>query len=141
MIDDQRLPRSFWAKVSPEPNTGCWLWTGLAKPEGYGRFMTPARKLVSAHRHAYSMLMGDIPAGLTLDHLCRTRCCVNPAHLEPVTHEENMRRAGARLRGVTHCKWGHAFDEKNTHTRPNGTRMCRRCNADIAARARAKAAR
>ena len=86
----------------PEPNTGCWLWTAALK-NGYGRItmMNPKRK-TAAHRVSYEAFVGPIPEGLTLDHLCRVRCCVNPAHLEPVTMRENIMRGtsivGQRMR-------------------------------------------
>ena len=83
----------FCAKVSPEPNTGCWLWTG-ATVRGYGQFWQGDRKIL-AHRFAYVNLVGLVPIGKELDHLCRVRCCCNPAHLEPVTRRENMLRAPA----------------------------------------------
>ena len=67
----------FWTKVEPEPNSGCWLWTGYTNRDGYGCF----RRDLLAHRFAYELYRGAIPAGLTLDHTCRVRSCVNPAHL------------------------------------------------------------
>jgi len=69
----------------------CWLWTGPLNPGGYG---TNGGRL--AHRVVYERLIGQIPAGLTLDHLCRVRNCVNPQHLEPVTIAENLRRRPAK---------------------------------------------
>lgn len=93
---DARLPDRFWSKCVPEPNSGCWLWYG-ASARGYGyiqikiAFRTYKAKI--AHRHAYESLVGPIAPGLDLDHLCRNTACCNPAHLEPVTHAENMRRS------------------------------------------------
>lgn len=89
----------FWAKVDrdgpvPEhrPDLGpCWLWAAGLNRDGYGRFGVSGTKL-GAHRVAYELLRGPIPDGLELDHLCRAPCCVNPDHLEPVTHRENCRR-------------------------------------------------
>lgn len=112
---------------------GCWLWLG-AEQRGYGYIgRTPA------HRRAYETFVGPIPAGLHIDHLCSVRACVNPAHLEPVTQEENNRRAYARMRSAgvvrrvseekrkTHCKAGHEFSAENTLTIPTrpGWRICR----------------
>ncbi|WP_411732175.1 HNH endonuclease signature motif containing protein [Paeniglutamicibacter sp.] len=77
----------FWAKV--RKTNSCWVWTA-AKVKGYGKFQKHR-----AHRWSYEHLVGPIPEGLTLDHLCRNRACVNPEHLEPVTVEENVRRAAA----------------------------------------------
>jgi hypothetical protein len=107
----------------------CWLWTASLKPNGYGAFRHQGR-MQRAHRVAYELLVGPIPVGLQLDHLCRTLRCVNPAHLEPVTGSVNIRRgtsvAALRAR-QTHCKHGHPFDETNTYLYPNGVRECRTC--------------
>jgi hypothetical protein len=103
---DERLPDRFWDKASPEPNTGCWLWTGATVPSGYGQFGIAASKAARAHRVAYAALVGP-PSGPELDHRCRTRCCVNPAHLDPVSHLENMRRSAPAV--ATHCKRGHEY--------------------------------
>jgi hypothetical protein len=78
---------------------GCWNWTGALSRNGYGRFGPQAGLTVGAHRFAYELLVGPIPEGLDLDHLCRNRRCVNPAHLEPVGRSENLAR-GATARGL-----------------------------------------
>lgn len=101
----------------------CWNWTGYLDKDGYGRFLGAFEKKTSAHRLVYKIMVGEIPDGLTLDHLCRNRRCVNPSHLEPVTFMENLRRAVA-LR--THCKNGHAWTPENTYTAV-GRRACRKC--------------
>ena len=72
---------------------GCWIWTGATNGVGYGRVCTEDRRWVYAHRAMYELIVGPIPAGLDLDHLCRTRSCVRPDHLEPVTRGENARRS------------------------------------------------
>lgn len=87
-----------------------------------------------AHRFAYEDIVGPILEGLTIDHLCRVRHCVNPAHLEPVTHLENVRRGNGGLNQLakTHCPKGHPYDEENTYrlpSRPSG-RYCRACRRE-----------
>ena len=147
---DPRLPTRFWAKVSPEPNSGCWLWVA-GTWDGYGRFNVGSRtdrsaRVVQAHILAYEELVDSVPDGLELDHLCRVRCCVNPSHLEPVTHAENMRRGeagrvgAARQRAKTHCPKGHPYDEANTRiTFAVGFgRQCRACDRDLHRRLRAE---
>lgn len=114
----------FFAKVEFD---GCWLWRGARDSGGYGKFRDGHTVLVSAHRWAYEALVGPIPAGLQLDHLCRVHLCVNPDHLEPVTPGENTRR-GSRL--VTHCPKGHVYDEQNTRVNTDGARDCRQCDRE-----------
>lgn len=97
---------------------------------GYARLCWNAKK-VYAHRIAYQLLVGPIPEGMQLDHLCRNRRCVNPDHLEPVTHAENVRRglSGAYLRARTHCPKGHPYDQANTYVSNSGSRNCRACHS------------
>lgn len=119
----------FWPKVDKQEDD-CWLWTARTV-DGYGTFwMGYAIGHKKAHRLAYELLVGEIPVGLELDHLCRVRNCVNPAHLEPVTHRENARRGNgcsARFYDVTHCVHGHEFTTENTYIRGDGGRFCRQC--------------
>lgn len=126
-LNDARLPVRFWAKIAPEPNGGCWLWLASLDRGGYGKFRLGQRMRV-AHRVAYEALAGDVPLGSELDHLCRTPSCVNPAHLEPVTHTENMRRSPIVARaGKETCRNGHPYGEANTYVF-RGFRYCRACN-------------
>jgi hypothetical protein len=113
----------FWRYVD-KTEGGCWLWTG-AEANGYGRFSLRGR-VVPAHRFAYERLIGSVPEGLTIDHLCRRPACVNPDHLEPVTGRENTQR-GLRGRMVTACVRGHPYTPENTRWKKNGTRQCRAC--------------
>jgi hypothetical protein len=82
-----------WRLVDAEGD--CWLWTGVKNKAGYGEHYYPYRRKAMAHRYIYELLVGPIPAGLPLDHLCRVPACVNPDHLEPVTVGENTRRGMA----------------------------------------------
>jgi hypothetical protein len=131
---DVRLPERFWSKVQPCPMTGCWLWTSAFTVDDYGVFWVgPAERSARIHRLAYELLVGPIPEGLTIDHLCRVRSCCNPTHLEPVTNRENQLRGltfGARNASVTHCPAGHEYNKKNTRVGRNpGDRPCRVCRA------------
>jgi hypothetical protein len=125
--------------VSCEPNTGCWIWIGSVAKSGYARMGTKHSRPELAHRVSYEAFVGPIPEGYELDHKCRLRCCVNPQHLEPVLHLENVRRGTSgqataeRHRQITHCPKGHAYDEANTRTIPPGRkryshRICRACD-------------
>ena len=122
------LDERFWAKVNRSGD--CWLWQGGLYNNGYGCFRLSAFAGALAHRFAYQSMIGPIPEGLQLDHLCRVRQCVNPSHLEPVDCKVNI------LRGVssaavnarkTHCKNGHPFDLMNTRIAWDGGRVCRIC--------------
>lgn len=88
------LEDRFWTDV--ETSEGCWIWLGAPTAGGYGSFHLEGRQYY-AHRVSYVLNVGDIPDGLHLDHLCRNKRCVNPAHLEPVTFQENIRRGRVAL--------------------------------------------
>ena len=118
-----RLPARFAAKIRVGAR-GCWIFTGARSSNGYGSISVSGR-VASAHRAAYEILVGPIPAGLQLDHLCRVRNCCNPAHLEPVTPRENVRRA-PRF-SVTHCPQGHPYSGHNLKVTWSGSRNCRTC--------------
>lgn len=124
-----RQPQRFWEKVDSEDPAECWIWKGHTTCGGYGRFRMDGHN-VFAHRFAYESIVGPIPDGLPLDHLCRNRACVNPAHLEPVTHKVNILRGespSARNATKTHCKRGHIFDRHNTYHIRTGGRACKQC--------------
>ncbi len=127
------------AQVSP---SGCWWWMGHHNNNGYGMFSIQGR-MVLAHRFAYETFIGSIPVDMELDHLCQHRGCVNPWHLEVVTHRENLRRGqgwglGGKLqRAKTHCPHGHPYDEVNTYVR-QGYRECRACHRERETRRRSE---
>lgn len=135
-----RLPvmERFWAQVMPEPNSGCWLWLGCLQkgaskgPLGYG-VINHNKKKYQAHRFSYERLVGPIEPGLEIDHLCRMPCCVNPDHLEPVTHAVNVSRGRAREAcsafhlAKTHCPRGHPYSGENLIRHKDGRRACREC--------------
>lgn len=116
----------FWSKVDADGD--CWDWGGTRDDQNYGVFKFDGWSQY-AHRVAYEHLVGAIPDGRVIDHLCRNTICVNPDHLQPVTHQTNTRR-GFGLAGLnarkTHCKRGHAFTPENTIDHPRG-RGCRQC--------------
>jgi uncharacterized protein YcaQ len=128
-----RLPASdrFWAKIV-STESGCWIWSASCSRNGYGQLWVDGR-LAIAHRFAYERMVGPIPEGLEIDHLCRVRRCVNPSHMEPVTHAENMRRAGV---AITHCLRGHAYDVENTYVYA-GRRSCKECRGEVSLRRKA----
>lgn len=131
-------PERFWPKVEVGD---CWRWLGAINDAGYGIFRTSDRRNVRAHRWCYEALVGPIPEGLTLDHLCRNPACINPDHLEPVTQKVNKGRSVAGRRNWrklrTHCKRGHAFGGYNDYIY-KGQRHCRACRVEDNQRARAR---
>lgn len=121
----------------------CWVWTGSTNSQGYGRLTTGSRsdntrKTEAAHRASYRTFVGEIPNGLTIDHLCRNRKCINPDHLEAVTIKENVSRGNPLWKqqmARTHCPQGHEYTEDNIYryaTKHGGT--CRNCKTCMKAR-------
>lgn len=110
-----------------EDERGCWLWQGMQNGKGYG-LLKFGRRRHYVHRVAYEFLIGEIPDGLVLDHLCRVPLCGNPYHAEPVTNAENLIRGEgmpARNRRKTHCLRGHPLSGANLLV--SGQRICRTC--------------
>ncbi len=123
------IGQRFWPKV--EKSAGCWEWRGGRAKTGYGQFWRKG-KTELAHRIAYELSVGPIPAGLQLDHLCRNHGCVNPSHLEAVLPKVNYLRGVSPLANnarKTHCANGHVLTGENLYLRPTG-RGCRVCRRD-----------
>ncbi len=135
MTPTMPFEQRFWAKVDRRGPDDCWSWLAGKDQDGYGYFWVGnGRRLCRAHRVAYELLIGSIPKGLELDHLCRNPPCVNPAHLEPVTTRENIRRgvrAGVVVALRTSCYKGHPYTPENTYgVGPDRRwRVCRTCRA------------
>jgi hypothetical protein len=138
---------TFYSKFDVSPS-GCWLWNGWKNSDGYALLRRKA-----AHRFAYELLRGEIPPGTEIDHLCSVRHCVNPEHMECVSHAENIRRSWERgandarryrladiHKAKTHCPNGHKYSHENTIVdRWNGARRCRICETAKFHRYQAKA--
>lgn len=137
VLGDPRLPPRWWNFVT-EVDCGyvspCWLFKVHRDPLGSGyQLFTIGRDAYLAHRHSYTVLVGPIPEGLTIDHLCRRPGCVRPDHLEPVTYAVNIARSwspAALNAAKEECDKGHPFDDDNTLWRRDGHRACRQCGRD-----------
>lgn len=138
MLSD--IENFIFARAIPEPNSGCWLWILAPDKDGYGS-LKRNRRTIRAHRFTYEQLVGPIPDGMELDHLCANKCCVNPQHLEPVTTLQNVQRMQNRVAGArdrlgetskarrdkrTHCPKGHSYSGDNLRT-TSIQRVCRAC--------------
>lgn len=115
------------SRIEIDGETGCWVWQGSAS-KGYGGFNAYGQFTLT-HRFAYEALVGPIPDGLEVDHLCRNSLCANPDHLEPVTPQENKRRAmeARRLVLSTTCGRGHLLEGANVRIDKRGVRICKAC--------------
>jgi hypothetical protein len=114
-------------RVTVDTETGCWNWLGY-KQQGYGRATVRGRRQM-VHRFFYEDIVGPVPDGLVLDHLCRNRACVHPGHLEPVLNTVNIMRGEgfyAREARKTHCPQNHPYDDENTYWF-DGRRYCLEC--------------
>ena len=119
----------------PEPNTGCWLWLGSVSQDGYSQVGKPPW---SGHRIAFEVKHGPVPEGMEVDHICRVRCCVNPDHMQPLTHYDNLIKSYRKVSPnslKTHCPKGHPLDGENlrlkkTSTRLGVSRQCKACERD-----------
>lgn len=138
----------LWAYIKPHmtamfDGTQCWQWFGPKRHTGYGKFNIEKRQLM-AHRVVYEHLVGLVPRGLVLDHLCRRSWCVNPGHLEIVTQRTNVLRGEgktAMLASQTHCKYGHPLSGENLYLSPGtGFRQCKICRNERARQHRARKA-
>lgn len=117
----------FWSKVDTSGGPdACWPWTAYVARNGYGWFGI-GTKTTTAHRVAYELCVGPLEPGMEVHHRCRTRACMNPAHLVPLTKADHA-AIGPKTE-QSHCIHGHAFDAANTYITPAGHRQCRACRA------------
>lgn len=126
----QLTPQFIEDRCIPEPNSGCWIWLNGLSSDGYGGIKLTGRSAMTAHRASYIAHHGVVPEGLEVDHLCRLRCCVNPDHLEAVSHRENSRRRSAVR---AHCLHGHLLDGISKRGR-----YCKTCSRQAQARLRSQ---
>lgn len=126
-MSEDKLFSRFSKRVLHLEN-GCWLWIGAKAKKGYGvgyGKIKVGSTSINAHKFAFEAFRFSVPDGLEIDHLCRNRSCVNPFHLEAVTHQINCRRGKAF--NPTHCPKGHEYTEENAYISKKGSKVCRIC--------------
>lgn len=130
------LIERLWEGLRVNMESGCWEWQAVRGADGYGRLGVRGATVLT-HRAMYQLLIGPIPPGLHIDHLCRNRSCCNPFHLDACTHQVNTARSHGNG-SKTHCKNGHEFTPENTYRAPNThvRRDCRVCRREAMARLR-----
>lgn len=130
--------QDYMRQRAPASPDDCWVWSLYVNSDGYGTLTFAGRHGLLAHRVMYELSAGLIPEGITVDHVCFNRACVNPDHLRLLSHSENA--GNQRSSYLTECVKGHLFDDRNTYLRPassrNGRRSCRTCNREAVARYR-----
>lgn len=139
---DARLPDRFWAKVYPEPNTGCWLWGNATDGCGYGMMARPhyvtGARMDRAHRLTLSLV--EPVGGKVAMHSCDTPACVNPEHLTWGSRKDNNadrdQKGRHASRRVTHCPQGHEYSDVNTRIKGGKYRVCKSCAREYASRKR-----
>lgn len=139
---EREVQARFWSKVDRPDDEECWLWTGNRNPNGYGMWKLEGVQR-SVHLWSYEWMVGPVPEGLEIDHKCRVRHCLNPRHLEAVTHQENMLRSQspvAENAAKRYCPRGHALVEGNlvASTAKRAARQCLTCSREMAREYRAR---
>ena len=144
MAKYEPLIERFDKKYIPEPNSGCWLWLGgVHFTRGGGPYGAIGNErgfkpvMLSAHRAAYQLYKGDIPVNFDVDHTCQNTLCVNPEHLQAITHQNHAQLTWNRIK-KGECKRGHKMTASNTWVGKTGAKQCRLCNNARAREIRAK---
>lgn len=133
-LKSKTLIKRFTDKLSIL-ESGCWQWNACIATNGYGRFGWGAGRHIPAHRYSYEKFFGNVPEGFVLDHTCNNKWCVNPNHLEPVTHSENLcrgfKRIPRKINREQNCKNGHPVNEENRKKMKNPRAyVCKICHRD-----------